>query len=413
MKKFQGDVDIVDILCLMGLFPDEYRGEIEKNSKTGMQNAADKLQWLLINGLDELDDANVTIANSLYIGAYPRLYRKMKIPTFEFHHSSDADDINIGFCNLIGVKWFSRYLGIKKVVKKWAETESESPKVLLIYALTTPFANIAKYIKKKYPHVKVCIVVPDLPDYMNVAEMNKKGLYYFLKNIEIGMIRKCIDAVDCYVLLTDAMREWFGKSIKYTVVEGIASGIPNDLSISPKIKKEKKILYAGGIKAEYGVIDMAEAFAKVNHPDWELVIYGDGSDMELLKNVAAGHSNIVLKGRVPNSEVLEAQKNASILINPRKNQIFTKYSFPSKIMEYMSSGTPIMAYKLDGIPEEYDPFYFRIDDAEDGLVNSFNEIMNLSDQELVQMGERAKEFVSKHKNAKVQCQKIIDMIEHL
>ena len=38
-------------------------------------------------------------------------------------------------------------------------------------------------------------------------------------------------------------------------------------------------------------------------------------------------------------------------VNPRQNnEEFTKYSFPSKTMEYLASGVPVVAYKLDGIP---------------------------------------------------------------
>ena len=133
----------------MGLFPEEYREEIEKQSKRGIQYAANKLQWAIVKGLDEIEDVNVRIANSLYIGSYPKKYSKLMIPTFEFKHSGKATgDINIGFCNLMGYKFLSRYLSIKKVVREWAETPSDSQKVLLAYALTTPFTDIAEYVKK-------------------------------------------------------------------------------------------------------------------------------------------------------------------------------------------------------------------------------------------------------------------------
>ena len=108
----------MDILCLMGLFPDEYRKEIEKDSKFGMQNAANKLQWEIVRGLDRVDGVDTKIVNSLYIGAYPKRYRRMRIPTFSFAHRDGARDINVGFCNLPLVKLLSRYLGVKKEVRK-------------------------------------------------------------------------------------------------------------------------------------------------------------------------------------------------------------------------------------------------------------------------------------------------------
>ena len=45
-----------DIVCLTGLFPEEYVDEINKYSLTGVQNAANKLQWGIVKGLDGLGE---------------------------------------------------------------------------------------------------------------------------------------------------------------------------------------------------------------------------------------------------------------------------------------------------------------------------------------------------------------------
>ena len=243
----------MDIMCLFGLFPDEYVDEINKSSVSGMQNAANKLQWGLVRGMDAQEDTHVTICNSLYIGSYPKRYKKMRIPTFPFAHKEGAEDINVGFCNLSGIKYLSRYTSSLKVVKKWAKAEANAQKVLLVYALTVPFVNIAGYIQKKYPAIKVCVVVPDLPEYMNVGAMRKNGAYAFLKRQEIKWLKKCLRPVDYYVLLTEPMKNWFEKPIRYTVVEGITQVQPGE----QLPQKEKTVLYAGGIKREYGVIDLA------------------------------------------------------------------------------------------------------------------------------------------------------------
>ncbi len=401
----------MDILCLMGLFPEEYREEIEKQSKRGIQYAANKLQWAIVKGLDEIEDVNVKIANSLYIGSYPKKYSKLMIPTFEFKHSEKATgDINIGFCNLMGYKFLSRYLSIKKVVREWAETPSDSQKVLLAYALTTPFTDIAGYVKKKYPDIKVCIVVPDLPEYMSTS--TKRRIFYDVaKKIQIKLIRKSIKDVDCYVLLTDTMKEWFGYPVTYTVVEGIATAkIDTDEAVADR---KHTVLYAGGIKREYGTVDLVEAFIKQNRSDWELVIYGDGTAMEEIKELSREYPNIHIMGSTPNQTVVEEQKKSSILVNPRKNQPFTRYSFPSKIMEYMSSGTPVLAYKLDGMPDEYDDYYYRIDEAVGGFEKSLGFVMSLTDDERAEMGKRAKNFVAEYKNPKKQCEKIVKMLSAL
>ena len=399
-----------DIVCLTGLFPEEYVDEINKYSLTGVQNAANKLQWGIVKGLDGLGE-NVTIFNSIYVGSYPRLYRKIMIPTFHFSHGSEKNDINIGFINIAGIKVLSRYYTVKRELDKWASVDSGREKVLLIYAMTTPFAQLAGYIKRKYSSIKVIYIIPDLPMYMNVTKVQESSVYRTRKKIEEFLFHRSLKNVDGYVLLTDGMKEWFTTDINYTVVEGMAT-IDNTIDVD-NIKKKKQILYAGGIKREYGVIDLVSAFSQIDDPEWELVIYGDGTDMESVCEYAKKDMRIKIMGSAPNAVVMKHQREAALLINPRKNQEMAKYSFPSKTLEYMLSGTPMLGYKLAGIPEEYYDNMFVIQDSENGMEEALRKAMDLPETERIKMGEKAKHFVVKEKNPEKQCKKILELIGRL
>lgn len=399
-----------DIVCLTGLFPEEYVDEINKYSLTGVQNAANKLQWGIVKGLDGLGE-NVTIFNSIYVGSYPRLYRKIMIPTFHFSHGSEKNDINIGFINIAGIKVLSRYYTVKRELDKWASVDSGREKVLLIYAMTTPFAQLAGYIKRKYSSIKVIYIIPDLPMYMNVTKVQESAVYRTRKKIEEFLFHRSLKNVDGYVLLTDGMKEWFTTDINYTVVEGMAT-IDNTIDVDD-IKKKKQILYAGGIKREYGVIDLVSAFSQIDDPEWELVIYGDGTDMESVCEYAKKDVRIKIMRSAPNAVVMKHQREAALLINPRKNQEMAKYSFPSKTLEYMLSGTPMLGYKLAGIPEEYYDNMFVIQDSENGMEEALRKAMDLPETERIKMGEKAKHFVVKEKNPEKQCKKILELIGRL
>ena len=399
-----------DIVCLTGLFTEEYVDEINKYSLTGVQNAANKLQWGIVKGLDGLGE-NVTIFNSIYVGSYPRLYRKIMIPTFHFSHGSEKNDINIGFINIAGIKVLSRYYTVKGELDKWASVDSGREKVLLIYAMTTPFAQLAGYIKRKYSSIKVIYIIPDLPMYMNVTKVQESAVYRTRKKIEEFLFHRSLKNVDGYVLLTDGMKEWFTTDINYTVVEGMAT-IDNTIDVDD-IKKKKQILYAGGIKREYGVIDLVSAFSQIDDPEWELVIYGDGTDMESVCEYAKRDVRIKIMGSAPNAVVMKHQREAALLINPRKNQEMAKYSFPSKTLEYMLSGTPMLGYKLAGIPEEYYDNMFVIQDSENGMEEALRKAMDLPETERIKMGEKAKHFVIKEKTPEKQCKKILELIGRL
>ena len=117
-------------------------------------------------------------------------------------------------------------------------------------------------------------------------------------------------------------------------------------------------------------------------------------------------------GYVPKKTINELQQKATILVNPRQNNDeFTKYSFPSKTMEYMLSGKPVVMYKLDGIPDEYDNYltYVNGNDAT-SFADTMTKICDLTDTEREKIGNAAREYVKEKKNSVAQTKKIIDLM---
>ena len=100
-------------------------------------------------------------------------------------------------------------------------------------------------------------------------------------------------------------------------------------------------------------------------------------------------------------------------MNPRPSkEEFTKYSFPSKNMEYMVSGTPALMTKLPGIPEEYwDYVYVLENESIDGMADKLVEILNLSQKELRKKGRLAKKYVLDEKSNKNQAQRVIKWLD--
>ena len=108
-----------------------------------------------------------------------------------------------------------------------------------------------------------------------------------------------------------------------------------------------------------------------------------------------------------------AQMQATLLVNPRPTkQQFTKYSFPSKNIEYMASGTPMLTTILPGMPKEYYDYVFLIkDESVNGLCEAISDVLALPTKEIELKGKIAKEFIMKNKNEKVQAKKILEFLE--
>lgn len=118
-------------------------------------------------------------------------------------------------------------------------------------------------------------------------------------------------------------------------------------------------------------------------------------------------------GVVPNQDVVMAELEASLLVNPRPtHEEFTKYSFPSKNIEYMSSGTPLLTTKLPGMPKEYYPYVFLIEDeSTEGYANALADALSKTEEELYVCGMKSKKFVIGKKNSREQARRVIELIK--
>lgn len=101
-----------------------------------------------------------------------------------------------------------------------------------------------------------------------------------------------------------------------------------------------------------------------------------------------------------------------MLINIRDSkEEYTKYSFPSKTIEYMASGTPLLTTELLGIPTEYYDYVYTLDDeTEKGLSDKLKEILSISDNDLAIQGKKAMDFILNEKNSKIQGKKIAEFL---
>lgn len=114
-----------------------------------------------------------------------------------------------------------------------------------------------------------------------------------------------------------------------------------------------------------------------------------------------------------NDVVIQAELDADLLINPRPtHEEFTKYSFPSKNMEYMATGTPVLTTNLPGMPEEYKQYvYLMEDETEQGVCKVLLSVFSESESIRFEKGLQAKRFVLKQKNNAKQAERLLRILK--
>ena len=193
------------------------------------------------------------------------------------------------------------------------------------------------------------------------------------------------------------------------VVEGIADDSAASEPMAPiKGLPERYILYTGTLQYRYGVGELISAFKELNDRKIGLVVCGDGEAAEEIAALQSENPRVRYLGVLPPSKISSLRNGAAILVNPRKNEgEYTKFSFPSKMMEYLSSGVPTVAYWLDGMPDDYEGLF--IDATDGGLEAALRCAISMDSEELHRLAARAKSYVLEHKSPEKQCKRTLEL----
>jgi len=401
------------LLFLGILFKIKEENMILKKSKKGLANAANTYQWQLINGLESILNRTIDIVTVLPVGTYPRHYSDLILKTKMWEKVNGMNILEVGSINLLFVKQVTRYFLTNKVVVRWINENKQNNQLnILIYSTYLPYLLVTYFIDRK---VKVILVVTDLPEHYDYSPVTK--FRQMLRLFNNKMIYKLLKRIDGFVILTEQMKDKLSIGHRpYVVIEGLVSAEQGtEVQCNRSIDDKKVILYSGSINNTFGINNLLDAFMSISKNNYELWICGDGEAKQSVIEKSKIDSRIKFMGYVLKKEIYKLQQQATLLVNPRTNEgEYTKYSFPSKTMEYMLSGKPVLMYKLDGVPDEYDKYLYYLRNNElNNMADKIIEICEKPKKELDEFGLKAKQFVLENKNAKVQAQKITDMLSNM
>lgn len=383
------------------------RDEVYDKNIGVAQDSGTVFQSHIIRGINENLKSPMTLCNLLPVSSYPKHYKDCIIRRMEFSHAKGAKDVNAGFFNFAYVKQLLLPVAYRSEVDRVMKLENFTH--VICYSTSLTLLEGLKHIKKNQTNIISCVIVPDMPEFNDLSENQSKIYSWYLRR-SASNFRKMLKYIDNFVFLTEQSASYLNAKKPFTVVEGIAE--VSNLNLDMNDVGKKTVMYTGSTHIQFGVPNLLKAFKAIEGSEYELIICGCGDyDDEIIK-ASLSDSRIIHKGVVPHDEVIKLQSAATVLVNPRQNiGEFTKYSFPSKTMEYLASGVPVVAYKLDGIPDEYDDYIQYVNNNEIGslkesIISACEEPIELR----LERGRKARKFVENYKLAKNQTLKILDLL---
>jgi glycosyltransferase involved in cell wall biosynthesis len=361
--------------------------------------AANRFQLGMLNGLVAAGVKRATAITALPIAAVP-WPRKLFVRSQSWIVGDPIEIVAPGFVNLPPIKPVSVHRRLKRA---GILARAGVGAVLAYNAIPGPgSAGLAVARKLGVPFV--CIVADFDPSLRGRSAL-RAGEQWWSNRI----VRESDGLV---VLSGHTARELAGDRPWIKIDGGVGGDWDEPPDISPL---RKTVVYAGTPAFVSGARLLLEAFARVDDSQLKLVFAGRGGLESEIRAAASRDARIEIRGFMTREQLQRILVSATVLINPRLSAATeNRYNFPSKILDYLASGRPV----ITTLAGDLDPAYADVaiplrDETPGALAALMQEVAARPEQELTEIGARGREFVLAKRRWVDQAAEVYRFIETL
>ncbi len=372
-----GQPQPIEVTLLGFTVPDQMLDEIIASDPI-MPVQTHTFAWALVKSLRAVG-CRVRLVSAAPVSSYPA-NRRVLFRGGRFRQAG-ADGRLLGFVNVLGLKHLTRFVSARRAV-------AETAGVLLIHGVHAPFlwcGALAARTDRK--------VVPVLTDPPGVALPTDGRVVRLLRRIDVALVRAALRHCSGVIALTGALADDFAPGLPHLVMEGICDPVYGAVAVDSGPGRE--VIYAGGLTRAYGVDRLVAAFRALPDPDLRLRVFGRGELAEWVCAQAREDSRIAPPEMLPREALAGRLSRAAVLVNPRPvDQSFVRHSFPSKLLEYLSVGVPVVTTRLPAISAAYDPYLVYAEpDTVDGLRDAMARVVAMPTERRRELGQAGAAFV--------------------
>ena len=382
------------------------------NSSPACNIAGNKFQFQFIRALRQAYESMPTVFSVRPIGVFPNS-REIWVRAARADLSEGIHCQMIPFVNVLFLKQLTIGLFNLLFLVGWLWRNRRHRCVVFTYNVYSPM-SMPVMLATWLLGGKAIAVVFDFPH--NIS-FDYSGLHGLLQRIEVFIEAKCLSRFDGIIPITKWIAEDFAPSCPVLVIEGGVdkASVESDSDMAGVLDGENLCFFGGTLNEINGIRLLMDAFRQISDPNYRLLIFGKGPLESLVREAAACDKRIVYCGFLPNDQVVRHQRRATVLLNARpSSQRIARYTFPSKLLEYMMSGRPVITTELPGIPNEYLKYVYVLrDETPEGLAQLICEVCSKPPVELAAYGQRALRFIWQNKNWNVQGKRIREFVSRL
>lgn len=290
----------------------------------------------------------------------------------------------LALLNFFGVYNLFYKLKITKEFKQWLA--AYNPDVIYTQLASLELIRFVSDVKDFTKKPVAIHMMDDWP-----LTIIKPGLLYmYWQNVIDREFRKLLNKTELFLTISDTMADEYEnrygkKSLPFHNPIDIGFWKPHttkDYSATDSFS----ILYAGriGFGIAQSIADIAAAVNQVSKTNKKLLFQIQTADVEELKKLVTFSDYVKWVQPVAYNQLPQKFSDADLLLLPqdfdKKSVRFLKFSFPTKVSEYMISGTPILVYgdERTGLTKyalKENWAYVVTNNNSTSLVNAINELI--------------------------------------
>lgn len=315
--------------------------------------------------------------------------------------------------NILFVREFFRGVYALFATMVWAFRNRNRARYIMTYNLYTP-PILFSFLAARLTGSKLVPVLFDMgmpPDDLGRLRMS---IYRCVEWIA----RVMVPHFNGRVVITDRIAEDYARGRHALVIDGgitesvISRLFPLCLSTEHE-KGNFRMLCAGTLWPGNGVELLLEAMTLISDQDIELWFAGpDGSSLDAIKKRQKMDKRVVYKGILDHAALFKLYEDADLLLNVRVTRSMnTDYLFPSKMLEYLVVGKPVLSTAVAHVEKDYGDFCYIVEEeTAAALAEKIVSVKRIPASERYELGCRARAFMLKNRTWDAQGKRILDYL---
>lgn len=319
----------------------------------------------------------------------------------------------VPFVNIIGIKHFTRFIGTLVSVIQWVFRNRNCHRVIMLYGVQS--CKIWGVLLGQI--LAPCTIVPVLTDDIGISLDWENKIIKNMRRIDVNLMKVGLKRVNGIIALTPKLAQKLAPGRPVLIVPAIhnsrsellttMNGIHDDGSFS--------IVYTGRLSHKFGINLLLETFIRADRPNWRLMLTGWGELESTVQEFTQTNPRAHFLGVLSSEKIRQLYRLADVLVNPKLTSTsIAEFAFPSKIVEYLTTGKPIVSTNLPVFDDRFrQHLVIAQSDSPEELLRCFDEVAAWDDHQRENCRFQNIRFVEEELSPAVQGARIHTFIDSL